>query len=65
MRSFQSSGQDRTDPGARLASVLTDQDAVIVFTRGQSLPQGASDREDGLPVERILARNAPNSVRSE
>ncbi len=62
VRGFQSRRQDRTDPGARLARVLTNEDASVGVARGQPLPQGASDGEDSLPIERILARNAPNSI---
>jgi hypothetical protein len=62
LRRFQSSSENCTDQGTRLARVLTDDDAGRYVASGKSLPQGASDGVHGSPIQRILARDTPNSI---
>ncbi len=62
LRRFQSSRENCADQSARLAGVLSDDDARGCVASGKSLPQGASDGVHGSPIQRILARDTPNSI---
>ena len=53
------------DPLARLPRIGTDQDLGLGFTAGDVVRQGHAEGEYRLPIQRVLAGNSANPVRTE